>query len=145
MLQERLKAKRALQGPEGMRKRHKGVPRFAALFALLLYTFLPSLHTILHQASVVPAAAPGVADAAPGAPGAPGAPAPQDKPVPPAHEQGCALGQGLAGHGPALAPLAVATLLVAPPAASLVLPPQITPRGVAARRPSSRGPPALEA
>lgn len=118
----------------GMKWRLARARVIAAFVAILLNTFAPTLHAIVHADSLAPNF--GTQETARKA---------KEKPALPSNESRCALGQALPGVGPVLAPVATAVLAhiaLAPPVAAL---PEQSLDGILPPRPASRGPPVREA
>ena len=125
-------------GAKRMKWRHARGQFVAAFVAILLNTFAPTLHAIVHANSLVPGFSAGLA-----AKNAPGKS--QDTPSKPSNEEGCALGQALPGVGPVLAQSNAAALFLAAIIATVEALPAQSLDGILPPRPASRGPPAFEA
>ena len=134
-----------------MRWRHARGQIVAAFVAILINAFAPTLHAIIHVNAFAPAlhaviradslAPRSFAELA--ANGRDGKS--QDAPGKPSNEAQCPLGQALPSVGPALAPSGTAIVFLAALVATVEAWPAQSLDGIVSPRPSSRGPPALEA
>lgn len=110
----------------------------AALVAILLNAFAPAFHAVIHADSLAPNTSARLA-----ANGESGKS--QDAPGKQSNEAQCPLGQALPSVGPALAPSGEAFIAFAALGSTVEALPAQSLDGIAPPRPSSRGPPEIEA